>query len=250
MIPGGLREIVSYLIKNEYIDALITSGANIVHDLIEAYGGAHYRLSGNKTDAELRKSGMGRIADIFVNESDFETFEKGIYGFLDSLSEEQRTTMAPSEFLQELGSIIDDEWSLVRQATLKNVPIFSPGLMDSMLGLHLYTYSTTHTLALDFIKDLRILGALITETKETGAIILGGGLSKHFTMGSTILRGGLDYAVQITLDRPEGGSLSGAPLEEGISWQKVQTEANYETVIGDATILFPLLILSSIEEIS
>ena len=57
-------------------------------------------------------------------------------------------------------------------------------------------------------------------------------------------------AVQITLDRPEGGSLSGAPLEEGISWQKVQTEANYESVIGDATILFPILVLSALNEMS
>ena len=244
MIPGGLRRVVSYLIQHEYIDALITSGANIVHDLVEAYGGAHYRLPSKTNDIELRKSGMGRIADIYVSEQDFEKFEKRIYEFLDSLSEEQRTTMAPSEFLRELGMTVDDEDSLVRQAALKNVSIFSPGLMDSMLGFHLYTYSTSQKLVLDFVKDLRILGALITEAKETGAIMLGGGLTKHFTMGSTILRGGLDLAVQITLDRPEGGSLSGAPLEEGISWQKVQTEANYETVIGDATILFPILILS------
>jgi deoxyhypusine synthase len=248
MVPGGLRKIISHLIQHEYIDTLITSGANIVHDLVEAYDGAHYRLQSKTSDIELRKSGMGRIADIYVSEKDFEKFEKGIYGFLDSLSEEQRTTLAPSEFLQELGMSIEDEDSLVRQAALKNIPIFSPGLMDSMLGFHLYTYSTSQNLILDFVKDLRILGTLITEAKETGAIMLGGGLTKHFTMGSTILRGGLDLAVQITLDRPEGGSLSGAPLEEGISWQKVQTEANYESVIGDATILFPLLVLSSLDD--
>jgi deoxyhypusine synthase len=250
MVPGGQRKIISYLIRHEYIDALITSGANIVHDLVEAYGGAHYSVPSTKNDIELRKSGMGRIADIYVSEGDFEVFENRIYDFLDSLSEEKRTTMAPSEFLQELGMTIDDEDSLVRTAALKNAPIFSPGLMDSMLGFHLYTYSTTQKLTLDFVKDLRILGALITKAKETGAIMLGGGLTKHFTMGSTILRGGLDLAVQITLDRPEAGSLSGAPLEEGISWQKVQTEANYETVIGDATILFPFLVLSSLNEIS
>jgi deoxyhypusine synthase len=248
MIPGGLRRIVSYLIQHEYIDTLVTSGANIVHDLVEAYGGAHYRLPGKKDDIELRKSGMGRIADIYVSEHDFEIFEQETYGFLDSLPEEKRITMAPSEFLHELGMTLDDQSSLVRQAAIKNTPIFSPGLMDSMLGFHLYTYSTTHKLTLDFVKDLRLLGTLVTEATKTGAIMLGGGLTKHFTMGSTILRGGLDYAVQITLDRPEGGSLSGAPLEEGISWQKVQTEANYETVIGDATILFPLLVVSSLQD--
>lgn len=246
MVPGGLRKIVRHLIENGHIDAIITSGANIVHDLVEAYGGSHYRVPQGKDDQELRKAGMGRIADIFVTEKDFEVFEKAIYSFLDALPSEKRTGLAPTEFLKELGQSIDDNESIVRQAALKNVPIFSPGLMDSMLGFHLYTYSTTNKLSLDFVKDLRILGEIIKQATKTGAIMLGGGLTKHFTMGSTILRGGLDLAIQITLDRPEGGSLGGAPLREGVSWQKVQTEARFETVIGDATIIFPLVIMGSL----
>ncbi|MFW9768044.1 MAG: deoxyhypusine synthase [Candidatus Thorarchaeota archaeon] len=246
MVPGGLRNIVSHLVQEGHIDAIVTSGANIVHDLVEAYGGCHYRVPPAKDDYELREGGMGRIADLFVHEKDFELFEKGIYAFLDSLSEAKLTTLAPSEFLTALGQTINDSNSIVKQAAAKGVPIFSPGLMDSMLGFHLYTYSTTKKLALDFVKDLRILGEIITNQKKTGAIMLGGGLTKHFTMGSTILRGGLDMAVQITLDRPEGGSLGGAPLVEGVSWQKMQIEANFETVIGDATILFPLLVLGAL----
>ena len=246
MVPGGLRKVVSHLVESGKIDAIVTSGANIVHDLVEAYGGAHYRVPTGKDDYELREAGMGRIADIYVKEEDFEKFETGIYAFLDSLPEEKMTTLAPSEFLAELGHTINDSSSILKQAAKKRVPIFSPGLMDSMLGFHLYTYSTTKKLSLDFVKDLRILGEIITQTKKTGAIMLGGGLTKHFTMGSTILKGGLNMAVQITLDRPEGGSLGGAPLVEGISWQKMQTKSNFETVIGDATIIFPLLILGAI----
>jgi deoxyhypusine synthase len=243
MVPGGLRGIVSHLVKGGYVNAIVTSGANIVHDLVEAYGGAHYRVPPQKDDHELREAGMGRIADLYVKEKDFETFEKGIYAFLDALPDEKMTSLAPSEFMSELGATLTDEASIVRQATQHKVPIFSPGLMDSMLGFHMYTYSTTKPFALDFVKDLRILGEIVTKVEKTGAIMLGGGLTKHFTMGSTILRGGLDMAVQITLDRPEGGSLGGAPLVEGVSWQKVQSEARFETVIGDATIIFPMLIL-------
>jgi len=246
MVPGGLRKVVSHLVESGKIDAIVTSGANIVHDLVEAYGGAHYRVPTGKDDHELREAGMGRIADIYVKEEDFEKFEKGIYDFLDALPEEKMTTLAPSEFLTELGRTITDDSSILKQAAEKGVSIFSPGLMDSMLGFHLYTYSTTKQLSLDFVKDLRILGEIVTQTKKTGAIMLGGGLTKHFTMGSTILKGGLNMAVQITLDRPEGGSLGGAPLVEGVSWQKMQTESNFETVIGDATVLFPLLILGVI----
>ncbi len=246
MVPGGLRKVVSQLVESGKIDAIVTSGANIVHDLVEAYGGAHYRVPTGKDDYELREAGMGRIADIYVKEEDFEKFEKGIYAFLDGLPEEKMTTLAPTEFLRELGLAQKDDSSILKQAALQNVPIFSPGLMDSMLGFHLYTYSTAKQLSLDFVKDLRILGEIITQTKKTGAIMLGGGLTKHFTMGSTILKGGLNMAVQITLDRPEGGSLGGAPLVEGVSWQKMQTESNFETVIGDATIIFPLLVIGTI----
>jgi len=246
MVPGGLRNLMAYLVGEGYVDAIVTSGANIVHDLVEAYGGAHYRVPQEKDDAELRQMGMGRIADIIVRNEDFDLFEKMVYKFLDSLSQDQRLTLAPSEFLAELGYTLKDKMSIVRQAALRKVPIFSPGLMDSMLGFHLYTYSTMQPLSLDFVKDLRILGEMITATKRTGAIMLGGGLPKHFAMGSTILRGGLDMAIQITLDRPEGGSLSGAPIGEGISWQKVQTNANYETVIGDATVVFPLVVIAAI----
>ncbi len=247
MVPGGLRHIISHLVKKGHIDVIVTSGANIVHDLVEAYGGNHHRVSLGQTDEKLRHAGMGRIADIYVEEKHFETLEKKIYDFLDSLSPEQHISLAPSEFLHELGLTLDDEKSIVHQAALRNVPILSPGLMDSMLGFHLFTYSTMKTLSLDFIKDLRILASMVNVVKKTGAIILGGGLSKHFTMGSTILRGGLDLALQITLDRPEAGSLSGAPLQEGVSWQKVQTEASFESVIGDATIIFPLLVMATID---
>ncbi len=245
MVPGGLRRVIKALVEKRLVNAVITSGANIVHDLIEAYGGAHYRAPSGKNDVDFRRSGLGRIADIFVKEKDFETFEKETYSFLDNLDEESRITLSPSEFLHRLGKSIEDPDSILFQAARKETPIFSPGLMDSMLGFHLYTYSTMRALSLDFVKDLRILGAMVKEAKRTGAMILGGGLTKHFTMGSNILRGGLDLAIQITLDRPEGGSLSGAPLKEGVSWQKVQENARFETVIGDATIIFPLIVMAA-----
>ncbi len=245
MVPGGLRIAVSQLVEKGLIDAIVTSGANIVHDLLEAYGGAHYRVPSGINDEQLRSEGMGRVADIFIYEQDFETFEEKIYAFLDSLPSESMSGMSPSEFLHTIGMTLTDKSSILYQAARKNVPIFSPGLMDSMLGFHLFTYSTAKSFSLDFVKDLRVLAELINSAEKTGAMMLGGGLTKHFTMGSTILKGGLDYAVQITLDRPEGGSLSGAPLKEGVSWQKIQVEANYETVIGDATILFPLIVAYS-----
>lgn len=249
MVPGGLRKLVSHLVGLGKVNAIVTSGANIVHDLVEAYGGRHHRVPSERNDQQLREAGMGRIADLYVEEEHFETLEKRVYDFLDALPEEQMTGLAPSEFLAQLGYTLTDQESVVFQAAQNSVPIFSPGLMDSMLGLHMYTYSTMKQFSLDFVKDLRILGEIVTEAKRTGAIMLGGGLTKHFTMGSTILRGGLDMAVQVTLDRPEGGSLGGAPLVEGVSWQKMQAEAMFETVIGDATIVFPILAIGALDRL-
>jgi len=97
---------------------------------------------------------------------------------------------------------------------------------------------------------LNRLTEIMFSAKKLGAIILGGGVPKHHTLIASTLRGGFDAAIQITLDRPEGGGLSGAPLEEAISWKKIKSDKKIVTVIGDATMLFPLIILSSIRKIA
>jgi deoxyhypusine synthase len=104
-------------------------------------------------------------------------------------------------------------------------------------------------LALNPIRDLHRLSDLMYESKKVGAIILGGGLPKHHILGASILRDGVDAAVQITLDRPEGGSLSGAPLEEAVSWRKARARSKLVTVIGDVTVIFPTMIAAAIERL-
>ncbi|MDO8055813.1 MAG: deoxyhypusine synthase family protein, partial [Candidatus Hermodarchaeota archaeon] len=145
---------------------------------------------------------------------------------------------------------IKDDYSFVHQAKLQNVPIFCPGILDSMLGLHIALYSQMHPLKLNGLKDMEILYEHVHKAKRIGAIILGGGLPKHFTLGANILRGGLDSAIQITTAHEEDGSLSGAKLQEGISWGKVSAKATFETVIGDATVLFPLIIGAVLEQLN
>jgi len=87
------------------------------------------------------------------------------------------------------------------------------------------------------------------EAKKVGAIILGGGMPKHHVLIANSYRGGVDAAIQITLDRPEGGGASGAPLEEAISWGKIKTQRMLATVVGDATVIFPLLTLAALERV-
>ena len=142
-----------------------------------------------------------------------------------------------------------DENSFVYQAAKNNVPIFSPGFQDSALGLQVFLFNQEHELVVDATKDMKELADIVYDSKKTGAIILGGGISKHYTIASNLLRGGLDYAVQITTAQPYDGSLSGARLNEAISWGKVKEEGVISTIQGDATIIFPLLIAAVYEEI-
>ncbi len=242
MVASGLRNIIAELIRDGLVQAVVSNGANLVHDLIEAFGGGHYRGIFGADDASLHKEGLGRIGNVLTKTSDFETFETRIQDMLQDIDEELRRNISVAELTSELGKRVDDEKSILKTAYEKGVPIFSPGITDSMLGLQMWMYAQDHTLRLNVLKDMTQLSDMVFNAKKTGGIFLGGGLPKHYIMGANLLRGGLDMAVQITLDRPEGGALSGARLEEGISWGKVKDTEKKATIIGDATMLFPLMI--------
>ncbi|MFX0170052.1 MAG: deoxyhypusine synthase [Candidatus Hodarchaeota archaeon] len=249
MVPGGLREIIADLVRTGRVHAIVTSGANIVHDVLEAIGGHHVKGSLKADDRKLAKQQLGRAGDVYIETAGFEKFETTIRSILEQIPEAIRVEgLSPSELIGYIGEQVKDEHSIVHQARLQNVPIFCPGILDSMLGLHIALYSQIKPLKLNGLKDMEILYDCVHEAKRIGAIILGGGLPKHFTLGANILRGGLDSAIQITTAREEDGSLSGAKLQEGISWGKVKATAVFETVIGDATVLFPLLIGAVLEQ--
>ncbi len=248
LVPGGLRKIISDLIADGFLDVLITTGANITHDLLEAFGGGHYQVFKKYDDERLYKMGIGRVSDFYTKSEDFLTFEKRIAEILDKITK-KRKTFSIRELLSEIGNIIDDKDSILKVAAKKNVPIYSPGLIDSMLGLQLWMYTQTEDLFLDAIRDMHELSDIVHRSKKVAAMILGGGLPKHYVLASNLLRGGVDMALQITMDRSETGSLSGAPLEEAKSWAKAKPGANLVTVIGDATILFPLMVAGAREMI-
>lgn len=250
MVPGGLRNIITHLVKTKRVHAIVTSGANVVHDVLDALGNHHVRGSLHADDRELAEQQLGRAGDVYVETAGFVKFEDQIRSILSKVPDTQRSEgISPSELINKIGEQIKDKDSFVHQAFLQNVPIFCPGILDSMLGLHIALFNQLHPMKLNGLKDMEILYEKIHDAKRIGAIILGGGLPKHFTLGANILRGGLDSAIQITTAREEDGSLSGAKLQEGISWGKVKAEARFETVIGDATILFPLIIGAVLEDL-
>ena len=247
LIPGGMRNIVTQMIKNKHVDVIISSGANITHDLVEAFGGAHYRHEG-KDDEELNEEGIGRIADINVGSDDFTIFETEIIKIFEKISSE-KSHVSIQELLHEIGLLVDDDNSFVATAARNNVPIFAPGLIDSMMGLQLWIFSQDHDFMVDAVADMHYLSDIVFDSPKVGAILLGGGLTKHYTLASNVIKGGLDAAIQITMDRPEAGSLGGAPLEEAKSWAKAKCGSSLASVVGDVTVIFPLIYAACLDKI-
>ncbi len=249
MVPGGLRNLIGDLASRGFVDAIITTGANIVHDIIEALGFHHLVGTFSADDANLRKKGIGRIGDIYVEQAAFEALEKFSYSVLDKIPESSRQRITLGELLGEIASTLTDQNSILAKCRNANVPIFSPAFLDSMIGLNLWTYSQTNKLVIDELQDMNRLMQMGLDARKSGAIILGGGVPKHHTLIANLLREGVDLAVQITTDRPESGGLSGATLEEAISWGKIREEGQHTTVICDATICFPLIMAAVLDKV-
>jgi len=247
LVAGGLRQIIRDLIDDDYVNVIISTGANVTHDLIEALGYKHEIGTSKVNDIKLKKSGIGRIYDINIGMEAFEGLEKWVYQILNELNNETKKNLAGYELLWEFGRKLKDNNSILKTCYKKKVPIICPGIQDSMLGMNLWTYSTFNKLMINSLKDLSKLTEISFESKRIGAIIIGGGLPKHHLLMANTIRGGVDAAIQITMDRPEAGGLSGAPLEEAISWRKIRNERKIANLVGDATILFPLIVAAALD---
>jgi len=248
LVPGGLRKIISDLINDRFVDVLITSGANITHDLVESFGGEHYREI-KAEDEKLCEQGIGRIGDLYTRSSDFEVFEREIAKILAEIARKKKI-ISIREFLFEIGNMIDDEDSILKTAAQRGVPIYAPGLIDSMLGLQLWMFTQSEEFYLDAIGDMHELSDIVFSSKKVTAVMLGGGLPKHYALASNLLKGGIDAGIQVTMDRSETGSLSGAPLEEAKSWAKAKAGSSLVTVVGDVSIIFPLMVAGAREIIN
>ncbi|UCH56871.1 MAG: deoxyhypusine synthase [Candidatus Bathyarchaeota archaeon] len=246
LVPSGMRLVFTDLIRDGYVDAVVTNGANLVHDIVEAMGEAHIVGEVDVSDSELHEQGINRAYDIYIESGVWSRLENHVGGILDELPEEKRVDVPIHGILREIGLRLGDEDSILYNAARKGVPIFSPGLLDSMLGIPLWMYSKRSRLEINPLRDFDLLAEMVYEARKAGAIILGGGTPKHHALYMNTLREGLDAAVQISTARAEDGSLSGAPLKEAISWGKVKGDKT-SSIFGDVTIVFPLIVAAALE---
>jgi len=249
MVPGGMRRIIRDLIDLEYVKVVVTTGANMVHDMVEALGYKHLAGTFLAEDKELKAKDIGRIGDIYIEQKAFRSLEHWMYKILENIPEEKREHISTAELLFEIGKQIQDSESILATAAKKGVPIISPGFIDSIAGFHLWVFGQDKKMGIDPLLDVNKLMDKVYEAKKAGVIILGGGWPKHFALFANTFREGVDCAIQITMDRPEPGGLSGATLEEAVSWGKVKPEGKAVTVICDVTIAFPLIVASALESL-
>ncbi|MFQ6080141.1 MAG: deoxyhypusine synthase [Candidatus Bathyarchaeia archaeon] len=249
LVPGGLRGIISDLIDEGCVDVVITTGANVVHDVVEALGYRHRIGTFTAEDRRLKAENIGRIGDIYIEQKAFKGLEKWMYKVLEDIPEEKRECISVAELLSEMGKQIPDPRSILATAARKGVPIICPAFVDSIAGFHLWVFGQDRKIRIDPLLDVSRLMDKVFEAKKAGIIILGGGHPKHFALFANTFREGVDSAIQITMDRPEPGGLSGATLEEAISWGKIKPEGKAVTVICDVTIAFPLIVAAALEKL-
>ncbi len=242
IIATGARGVINEIVKRNLVDVIITTNGTLDHDIARSYM-SYYSGSFDFSDIELRKLGINRLGNVFVpDESYGSIIEEKVQPFLESLHREKKH-WGGAELLKRFGLTMKDDSSILYNAARNDIPIFVPGMTDGSFGSQLWSfYERNRDFQLDMLQDEHELSDLIFDAKKTGALMIGGGISKHHTIWWNQFRGGLDYAVYITTAQEFDGSLSGAKLEEAISWKKMREDAEFVNVTGDATVILPLLI--------
>lgn len=245
IVSTGLRGVLASMVKN--FNAIITTGGMVDHDLARAFGGKYSLGSFNADDAYLHSIKVYRLGNVFIENDEYglkveENFNKIMNDIY--TSKDYKKEYSASELLWEFGKRMTDKGSILRQAYLNNVKIFNPGILDGAFGTQLTIYSQDHDFKLNLIRDELELSNIAFDHKVTGALMIGGGISKHHVIWWNQFKGGLDYAVYITTATQFDGSLSGARLTEAVSWGKIKEKAKYVTIDGDATIILPFMMAS------
>ncbi|MBI2547760.1 deoxyhypusine synthase [Candidatus Woesearchaeota archaeon] len=248
MVSSGLRGFFAQLIEQKMVDVIVTTVGSIEEDLMKAHGASFYLGSFDADDALLGKKGINRIGNIFVPNESYESFEDIIQPLLEKIYSTGKRTLTPSELIHELGCCINDPHSICYQASQKNIPIYCPAITDGSMGFQLYLFRQKHPdFTLDVVKDFSNIMFAVTPQDIKGVIVLGGGVAKHHAILATLLNEGMHYAVYITTAHPYSGSLSGATTNEAKSWGKIRSDGDAVTVTGEASILFPLIMVSVLD---
>ncbi len=252
MISSGVREAIAFLARTKAVHLMVTAAGGIEEDAIKCLGS--FVLGSFEAPGErLFENGVNRTGNIFVPNDRFAYFDQFMQGFLQGLYERytrQGKTVNTAVFTKELGLVLGaletKEESYLYWAALNDISVICPAIMDGSIGDLVHFFRQRHPdFVIDTASDMDLIVKRVLEAKKAGAILLGGGASKHYILNANIFREGLDYAVYINTAQEFDGSDSGARIEEAITWGKVKPRTPAVKVHCDATIAFPVLMAAT-----
>jgi deoxyhypusine synthase len=262
LISAGLKQIFVDLIRSNMVDAVVSTGANIVdQDFFEALGYKHWIADDlyrqGTEDATLRELMIDRIYDTLIDEEELRICDETTHIIADSLVPRPYSSR---EFIREMGAYLEKQGktpdkggvdSIVLAAYQKDVPIFVPAFSDCSAGFglvaHQHGRGDKPKVSIDSVKDFHELTQLKIANPTTGLLMIGGGVPKNFAQDIVVAAEilGVDapmhkYAVQITVADVRDGALSSSTLKEASSWGKVDTTFE-QMVYSEATLALPLI---------
>ena len=258
MVPAGMRPVIVHMIENRMIDVLVSTGANLYHDVYESLGFAHGQTDPDGDDVRLANLRVVRFYDVLAPEHEFARAERFCTEF--SLTLDESRPYTTREYFSMLGETmipVAKEEGILTAAAKHGVPIYCPAFGDSVHGLAVAEgrLRTGRRIQFDVIGDLLELAHLSLTSNKSAVMYVGGGTPKNYIQQCGVAgylfgrqRPGHSYGIQITMDQPQWGGLSGCTFEEAMSWRKIAPDARFVTLYSEATIALPLIVSALTEK--
>ena len=248
IIATGTRGIIRDMVKKKLVDVIITTCGTLDHDLARIWK-KYYHGEFELDDAKLRRRGINRLGNVLVpNDSYGIVLERRLQPMFKKIYASGMKKPSTRDLIWAVGDMLEDRDSILYWAARNRIPVFVPGIMDGAFGCQMWMFWQEHRdFGADLMADEQELSGIVMKAKKAGALVIGGGISKHHTIWWNQFRGGLDYAVYITTATERDGSLSGARVREAISWGKVKPRARHVTLDADATVALPLMYAAVLE---
>jgi deoxyhypusine synthase len=258
MVPAGMRPLFVYLIENRLIDVIVSTGANLYHDVYESLGFDHAQGDPTGDDNRLASLRVVRFYDVLAPEHEFSRGERFCTEFALTLDDDRPYTTR--EYFHLLGKAmapVAKQEGILTAAAKHGVPIYCPAFGDSVHGLAVAEgrVRTGRRLVFDVIGDVLEMIHLSMTAQNSAVIYVGGGTPKNFIQQTGAAcyiferdPEGHKYGIQITMDQPQWGGLSGCTFEEAVSWRKIATDARFATVNVEATVALPLIVSALAEK--
>jgi deoxyhypusine synthase len=259
MVPAGMGDLICILMEYKLIDVIVTTGANTIHDLVDAVSEiGHYIGSPNIDDEELYKLRINRIYDTFLPEENYKKAEDKLLKIINEIFPEKDIHIMPSDLLTKVGEKIEER-CLLSVAVKNKIPIFVPAFTDSEFALDLIKFSVRdgYKFTFDILGDVLKFADIIKSSKEFGTFIIGGGVPRNWAQQifplldqiDQIETMGYNYSVRIHTATEYDGGLSGCTVSESKSWGKYSLNSRYVSIWCDATIALPILITGLLQRL-